>query len=177
MTRPMGGRASALKLAGLLALVLFGGCRSCTAPDPPPPRPPPPPDPCQDVHGFDPCQCEISEYPVESLERRLREPTPTPAHREALAANLSAVAVYYKNRYWDEETEEDGILALRFYDSYLTLVRISDSLAPYALLHSIAIYCSLGCPERADSLATEVRRYHSYEADDLGQALSYCYGS
>ncbi len=107
----------------------------------------------------------------------MRQPATTSWQREEKAANLSDVAVHYKNRYWErkQSDDDDAIRALRFYDAYLGLIAPSDRLAGYALLHSVALYCGLGCKNQADRLATELRRGgFRYTSEDLDQAYLYC---
>ncbi len=155
---------------GLLIALTVNGCATY---QPPPPPPPPPRDPC--IAHFDVCRCDIAKFSIPNLEARLRQPTTTSWQREEKAANLSDVAVHYKNRYWERKQPDDAIRALRFYDAYLGLIAPSDRLGGYALLHSVALYCGLGCRNQADRLATELRRGgFDYRRDDLGQAYSYC---
>ncbi|HVT59515.1 MAG TPA: hypothetical protein VHR45_14070 [Thermoanaerobaculia bacterium] len=165
-----------LSLAALLLL-------SCCHPTPPPWQPPvwepaplffrpPPPDPCR--ISFDPCACGIEKYSITSLEDQLSESGWTDYRRQEVASNVSNTADYYKHEFWSYRIHTDAVRALRYYAAYLGLVPLSDSSAPYALLHSIALYCSLGCRQKASGLATELRSNYRYAQADLDAALREC---
>jgi hypothetical protein len=170
-----------LLLLGMMSVVV-AGCRSSSPPPPPswPPadfpsyRPPPPPprDQCQE--SFDPCRCDIWKYQIESLETLLSQSNWSPARRQEVAANISDVADFYKREYWSNRNQEDALRALRHYSAYLSLVALSDRSAPFALLHSIAIYCNLGCRQKADDLTNELQSNYSYQPADLATARRDC---
>lgn len=136
--------------------------------------PPPPPDPCKSNATFHPCTCDIKDYKVESLDLVLEQPIHTPERREEVAANVSANATEFTRAFRRARRREDAIVALRLFDSYLGLVRVSDDLGTHALLNSIAIYCELGCRFKAETLATELRRYHRYDVEDFTKVMGYC---
>jgi hypothetical protein len=127
---------------------------------------------CRD--SFDPCSCDIGRYRIDILEAQLSESNWSPARRDEVAANLSNVADFYKRDYWSYKRREDALRALRYYGAFLSIVPLSNENAPYAVLHSIAIYCHLGCQAKARDLVDELKSNYRYETSDLETALRYC---
>lgn len=161
-----------LRFAVLAALCLILlGCYT-PPPYPPPPTSRPPQNPCQT--RFNPCQCEIKMYRTPMLDRVMQQGIRRSTQREARAANFSFAATAYKEKYWKNKNRQDAYFSLRLYDSYLGLVEMRDPMAGYGLLHSIAIYCDLGCYDRARNLAQELRQGYRFQSEDLSQALAYC---
>lgn len=177
----------------LVVLVLsLGGCSSAPRrprvivrdwpiepPEPEPPplrfRPRPEPEPARDcASSFDPCTCDLAEFPIPLLDQRLERPGDTRVEREETAINLRATANSLKNQYWQSLELPLGVSALRFYEGFLTLASPDDKTASFVLLHSISIYCEFGCDDKAKELADELRYGYLYEPDDLRKALDYC---
>ncbi len=134
----------------------------------PTPPSPPPTEPCS-VH-FDPCVCKLSDFKIPLLDERLQYPGDV----DATAANLRRAANDYKNAYWATRQQETGIFALRFYAGYLQLVPPRNDFAPFALLHSISLYCGLGCQDKAEDLARELRSTYTIDSNQIQNAFSYC---
>ncbi len=173
-------RCGMLFLLGVIALLpLLSACTSAPPPyrppdyrTPPPPPPSPPPDRC--TVDFDPCSCDLWKFKIPLLDERLEAPGDTTTQREETAANLRKTANDFKNEYWTTGRLETGVFALRFYDGYLRLVPLSNRFAPFALLHSTAIYCDLGCRMRANELAEELRVTYRHDPVQIAKALAGC---
>jgi hypothetical protein len=97
-----------------------------------------------------------------------------PDQQREFRANAEATATYYKERYWTTKDRESALRALRYYHEVLRRVRLRDPAGTYPLLHSIALYCELRCPRKAEAIASELRGGYPYPPQELGQALSYC---
>lgn len=140
------------------------------------PEPEPEPEPIENcATSFDPCTCDLTDFPITLLDERLERPGDTRVEREETAVNLRATANTLKNQYWRNFESPLGISALRFYDGFLTLASPDDPTAPFVLLHSISLYCELGCDDKAEKLADELRYGYRYEPADLRSALDYCH--
>ncbi|HEX4954647.1 MAG TPA: hypothetical protein VF017_14745 [Thermoanaerobaculia bacterium] len=173
------------KVLGTIILALLGlACSGSEEPEIPHTHfSPPAPDlrsELPDLSGscqadFDPCECPIASYESEALRRRLAQPRETYTELLELATNLSEVAVAMRKEYFETRDREKAYLALRFYSAYLSLVPLSDEMAPYALLSSIAIYCDLDCNGAAMDLARELVRGYHFSATELERAFEYCH--
>jgi hypothetical protein len=111
---------------------------------------------------------------MSNLDTVLANPGQTPIQISNTASGISLNARDYRNRYWQTKDSMDGTYALRFYAGYLTLSSPQDPMAPFYLMESIAIYCDLGCADKANQLASELSSQYTYNPDNLTKVLAFC---
>ena len=124
---------------------------------------------------FDPCRCDIQLYEITNLDRRLNMRGSRTHHIIEAATDLFDAAHKSMKLYWDHRDRRYAYRALRFYHEYMKMTPRSDSQLQYAYLHSIAIYCKLGCDEKSDQLVHLLQRTGiRYLPNDFRDARSYC---
>jgi hypothetical protein len=166
--------------AALIVVSCLLGCSEKTYPEfpkyvPPPPYPPmpteptvtpPPPISVSPPRGANPCYDDLESLPAPNAGD-------TPWETGRTAANTFDAAGQYREDFWVNGTSSSGIAALQLYHQYRLLSPPSDPLVPHAVLHSISIYCKMGCEQKAQSLAGELQ---GSRGSDVAKALSYCKG-
>lgn len=129
-------------------------------------------DPCE--RDFDVCACSLDYYEILTLKEQIASLGRSASHRRSVASNIESSASYYKERFWLTRDRLEGQRALKYYDAYLLLAAPSDTPARYAILHSAAIYCRLGCARRARQMVAGISKYGGVSERELDEFLGDC---